>query len=344
MPKTFVDIAVEHGQECLKKWPVIVLGSGASIPFGLPSMKELACRLIQSKPGNMSNGQDSDLWKCFVSKLQTHNLEDALMAINLSEPLYDHIIEQTWMCIRTADKKVFERIMANEILLPLTRLYRHLFGSTHRKLSIVTTNYDRLAEYAADRAGYCHYTGFTYGYFCQLQTHPKLSFIQDGQLARTVDIWKVHGCLDWFTNTDNHVIALRSADSIPTSCRPAIVTPGIKKYEQTHGEPFRSIITGADAALTNAAAYLCIGFGFNDQHIQPKLMERWRQGEALLVVLTRTLSDSAKSMLGKSDGRRFLALEKMHDGTRMWSHHHPKGEFIENVQLWNFPDFLNSTI
>ena len=344
LPKDPLEVAVEDGQECLKAMPVIVLGSGASIPFGLPSMKELAQRLSRSTPEAARDVSDAKLWDCFTERLRTQDLESALTAVQLTERLSDYVVRQTWGQISVADVKVFENLIADANLLPLTRLYRHLFGSTHRKVSVVTTNYDRLAEYGADRGRFCHYTGFTYGYFRQRQTSSRISFLQGAQSARTIDIWKVHGSLDWFMNADNHVIAFTSAGSIPAGFRPAIVTPGISKYEQTHSEPFRTVIAGADNALTRATAYLCIGFGFNDEHIQPKLKERWQQGEAFLLVLTKALSDSAKRMLASANGQKFLALEDAPTGTRMWSHRYRDETLLEKVRLWNLPEFLDQTL
>ena len=343
-PKKPVDIAIEDGQRCLKASPVIVLGSGASIPFGLPSMGELACSLSGSELDDSLDGRDKRLWKRFVVELRTKTLENALLALTLSERLSDHVVEHTWKIVNTADTKVFDEVVADANRLPLTRLYRHLFNSTQHKLSVVTTNYDRLAEYAADLAGYCHYIGFGYGYLRRRQTNSRLSFRQGRSAARTIDIWKVHGCLDWFMDSQDQVVAITSAKSIPAGHRPAIVTPGIRKYEQTHSEPFRSIISGADNALTQASAYLCLGFGFNDSHIQPKLMERWRRGDSFLVILTKELSASAKHMLAGANGQEFLALEEAPPtGTRMSSHQHPNGTLLENVSLWRLQDFLAQT-
>ena len=106
-------------------------------------------------------------------------------------------------------------------------------------------------------------------------------------------------------------------------------------------EPFRSVINGADDALMSASAYLCIGFGFNDEHIQPKLMERWKSGKALLVILTKELSESAKSMLTNAGGREFLALEESSTGTRMWSHQVSDGRILQDANLWCLSDFLD---
>ena len=343
LPRTPVETAIEEGQKCLKASPVIVLGSGASIPAGLPSMGMLANHLASSMRQEVLSGSEADLWDQFITELATRDLESALQSIKLSERLSDHVVERTWNLISAADRCVFDEILKDNSFLPLTRLYRHLFNSTHRTISVVTCNYDRLAEYAADIAGYCHHTGFTYGYLRRRQSASRLSFRQDNQQARTVDIWKVHGCLDWFIDPSGQVIAVTSAREIPNGRSPSIVTPGIEKYELTHLEPFRSIIAGADQALARANAYLCIGFGFNDTHIQPKLLERWQADDAFLVVLTKALSDQARKMLQAANGQDFLALEEAGSGTRMWSHQHPEGVLLQDVHLWQLPDFLNHT-
>jgi len=339
------EIAVKDGQKCLRKSPVIVLGSGASIPEGLPSMGQLAEHLTDSmRNGNLSNlGKDEECCQLIGELDSKKDLESALQTIQPSDELSDGIAAQTWSLINEKDTKAFEEILGNTELLPLTELYRHLFNSTKRTISVVTTNYDRLAEYAADCTDCCHCTGFSYGYLRQRKFG--LSFIQDRQKARTVNIWKVHGCLDWFIGEDNHrATAVVSARAIPNGWRPAIVTPGIAKYKRTHLEPFRSIIAGADNALENATAYLCIGFGFNDMHIQPKLLERWKQGDAFLVILTKTLSENAKDMLNRANGKKFLALEEADNGTCMWSHRQQGKVKLNGVHLWKLPDFLKHTI
>ena len=263
----------------------------------------------------------------------------------MNENLSNHVVEHTWTHVGEADAKAFGRVIRNQELLPLSQLYHHLFGSTHRTLSVVTTNYDRLAEYAADLEKVCHYTGFTHGYFRQHQSNSPISFRQRGEAARTVNIWKVHGCLDWFRDDSGDVVAFTATRAIPKGFRPAIVTPGLRKYEETHREPFRSVISGADDALKSAKAYLCIGFGFNDIHIQPKLMERWKSGKALLVILTKVLSESAKSMLTNAGAREFLALEESSTGTRMWSHQipDPEGTILQDSDLWSLSNFLEHT-
>ncbi len=341
---TPIESAIEDGQLCLKTSPVIVLGSGASIPAGLPSMDALASHLKCTMKAEMSTGPDEELVNQFIDELSDKDLESALQEVNLNERLSSHVVKQTWELVCAADVDVFDAVLQNANHLPLAKLYRYLFNSTHRRVSVVTTNYDRLAEYAADAAGYCHYTGFGYGHLRRRQSPSRLSLKQGSEQARTVDVWKVHGCLDWFTDQMNRVVALTTARSIPRGLRPAIVTPGIEKFQRAHSEPFRSTIAEADAVLTHANAYLCVGFGFNDTHIQPKLLERWRSGDALLVMLAKKLSKSVMEILRNADGLHFLALEEGNNGTQLWSHSYPEGQLLSDVHLWRLPDFLDQTI
>ena len=308
-------------------------------------MSDLARRLRESSPKGTLGQSESRSWKEFIGALEaTNDLESALGGVTMNDALSDHVIDHTWAHVGAADAQVFGRLIRNRKLLPLSRFYHYLFKSTHRTLSVVTTNYDRLAEYAADiEKGICHYTGFNYGYFYRRQSNSRISFREHGGAARTVNIWKVHGCLDWFRDDGGKVVAFTATRSIPEGFRPAIVTPGVRKYQETHDEPFKSVIRGADDALESAKAYLCIGFGFNDVHIQQKLKECWKSGKAFLVILTKELSESARSMLANPDSGEFLVLEESSTGTRMWSHRIPDGTILPGIKLWRLPDFLEHT-
>lgn len=311
-------------------------------------MQNLADHILAdlSKPMGEKFSTDK-LWEKVANELKLGaDLESVLQNFNLPDSLTDHIIIKTWSFISTADFALFDKLIHNQKLLPLSRLYSHLFNSTNQTVSVVTTNYDRLAEYAADCAGVSHYTGFTQGYLRRKRT-PVAPAPRSNRIAmnRTVDIWKVHGCLDWFFNDIKDVFAVTSANKIPKEFQPAIITPGIRKYEQALQEPFRSIMNEADTALSQASAYLCIGFGFNDKHIQSVLRQRWNQGDAILVILAKTLSASARTMLEQSNGNRFLSFEESNGGTQVRTHDDPDGFLLpSNHDLWSLESFLNHMI
>ena len=99
---------------------------------------------------------------------------------------------------------------------------------------------------------------------------------------RVVDIWKVHGSLDWFNASDGTVTAFPLTRTIPHDFQPLIIPPGKEKYSSTHDEPYRTIISQADNAFVQAGAYLCVGYGFNDEHIQPKLLAQISCGKPIV--------------------------------------------------------------
>ncbi len=57
-----------------------------------------------------------------------------------------------------------------------------------------------------------------------------------------VNIWKVHGSLDWFKTKEENDIQLPLRHTIPTDLKPSIVTPGLSKYFETQLEPFQNNI------------------------------------------------------------------------------------------------------
>lgn len=235
-------ILTRLAQQCVQAAPVIVLGSGASVPYGLPTMTDLASQLSVSSPiTNDSN--HLELWQIFIQKLESIDLESALTDTVMPDILNRHVVEVVWDYISKADFAAFSNIIQNRQSLVLTRLLRHILSSTHMEVDIVTTNYDRLAEYAADAGELCHSTGFSHGHIRFWRPERPLKFLQERKPARCVNIWKVHGSLDWFEDASRMApIGLPLMQTRLPGHMPLIVTPGIEKFQRTHDEPFRTIL------------------------------------------------------------------------------------------------------
>lgn len=330
-------------ERCLAELPVIVLGSGASAAHGVPGMPALQAHLLQHiKP---TNSADEDTWLLVKTAFSSgDDLETALIRNRVSDGLSRQIVEATWSLVAHHDDAVFERVALGTLELPLTRLLRWLTRSTHHEVTIVTTNYDRLAEYSADAAGLVHLNGFAPGYLRNRETSTQYRIMRGRQRARTARLWKVHGSLDWFERSGSEIICARIGSTRPAALQPVIVTPGVEKFQRTHAEPFRSIMTGADTALESASAALCIGYGFRDQHIEPKLVDRCTDHNIPIVVLAKALTEDAKSFLSERAGSSFLALEEDGTGTRVLTPDTPNGSTIPNSRLWSLDHFLNAFI
>lgn len=328
-------------QDCVAKLPVLVLGSGASAPHGVPGMGPLGQHLIDSQLPSGLNDKDVQGWEAFCTKLPTTDLESALTEVALTETVTQHIVLTTWRFLNAVDIRIFEQVVANRQLLPLTRLYQHLFRSTAREIQVVTPNYDRIAEYAAEAAGYCAYTGFNFGMLGHRaqQSTPKVYIA--GRQTRTVNVWKVHGSFGWFRDQAGVVVSLPPMSTAPAGMEPVIVTPGIDKYRRTHGEPFRTTMHNADAAIGAAAAFLCVGYGFNDEHLQPLLVERCNADNVPLVLLTRGISPKAHEFFKSERCQHYLALEESESGTRVFSNEDPDGQELAGKSFWQLGEFLS---
>jgi hypothetical protein len=103
----------------------------------------------------------------------------------------------------------------------------------------------------------------------------------------------VHGSIDWFKNNEygsTISVDLKDSSLIGHKFSPMIVTPGNRKYKETHNDPFRTVIAEADRAIRESSSYLCIGYGFNDEHIQPIIIDENRSKKKPVVIVTKGIT------------------------------------------------------
>lgn len=328
-------------QACFQGCPTIVLGSGASMPHGLPSMGELSTYLRSNIKAE--DEVESDAWLNVRTALaRGDHLEAALEGKNLPSSLLSKIVGFTWCCVNERDRLLLEKAAANDEKFSLGRLLEGMFSSTHHEVNVVTTNYDRVAEFACNSRNVLFQTGFAPGYIQKWESTGRVKFMHAAKPSRVVKIWKVHGSLDWFRSADERIVGLPVFELPPAEhYTPLIVTPGLNKYEKTYEDPFRTTINGADVALKNASAFLCVGFGFRDHHIHPKIVERCRERNVPTVVLARTLTDEAKDFLKNKAGTNYLGIEKSGNSSRVFSSAYPDGVEVATPDIWSLDGFNN---
>lgn len=194
------DKIFEIVQKYINSIPVILLGSGASAHYGIATMSILATKLKENLR-DMITPEDRSCIKSFFRELEKrdNNLEQTLLTIKATPNVEAKIQKVTWELINQGDKEVFFQLQA-DAKLGLTSLLDYLIGHTgNRSINVITTNYDRLAEYAASQTGAFVNTGFTHcliGKFMDEQTLEHYCQLKD--YIGLVNIWKVHGSLDWF--------------------------------------------------------------------------------------------------------------------------------------------------
>jgi hypothetical protein len=334
-----LDSILNHLQTWTNNVPVIILGSGASIPFNLPSMWNLGEHLKHSI--KLKDKHDLDQFKEFLDCLdKLGDLETALGELRIRPKFLDEIIIKTWELVNKCDLEAYDMLIEG-LEFPLAELTSYLVYPTDRKLSIITTNYDRLAEYASSMAGAFICNGFAPNYLSRFTNQIHLNNIKglkgfNGQ----VNIWKVHGSLDWFKTEDETNLQLPLRHVIPKRFKPCIVTPGLTKYFETHIEPFRTILAQADSDIENANGFLCIGYGFNDIHVHPKLMTQIKNHKPIIVI-TKELTTKTKSAIIGSKCNAYILLEQANiNDTRIYSSFLSKPEIIPGVSYWTLSEYL----
>ncbi|WP_209438137.1 SIR2 family protein [Buttiauxella brennerae] len=329
-------------QEWMQRIPVVVLGSGASVPHGIPGMWHLGQHLISTKlPQICSSEEHTKGWQEFLSLIETTDLESALTKVNVTTEVTQHIVNSTWHFLNASDLNVYYNVLADRQLLPLSKLFKFLLSGTMREVNVVTPNYDRIAEYAAESAGFCAFSGFNFGYIGERAQNPHPVIIQNNQRLRTVNVWKVHGSFGWFFDSSGVVVSVPPMHQLPPNLSPVIVTPGVEKFRKTHDEPFRSTIQNADRVMGNASAFLCIGYGFNDSHLQPRLIERCKNHEVPLILITKEISSTAHDFFKSGDCKKYIAIENFEGGIRYFTEEDPSGVIVKGVAYWELDNFIS---
>ena len=288
MQKKQVDEDVEllalTTQKFLSGNPSILVGSGCSVPYGLPTMGKLAEEIVSVLNQKF---ETEPSWIEFVSQLKaTQNLESALEAVAMKDSIHDEIIRVVWECITRCDNSAFLSFLQNGQFPDISKIIAKCV-QTAAKTNIITTNYDRLIEYSIDEAvGKCN-SGFSGNYI------KKFIGFDASPSKRAVNLFKVHGSINWFKNNEygsTFSMDLKESSLIGQKFSPMIVTPGNRKYKETHNDPFRTVIAEADKAMRESSSYLCIGYGFNDEHIQPIIIDENRSKKKPVVIVTKGIT------------------------------------------------------
>lgn len=325
-------------QNFLSDNPLVILGSGASATFGLPTMADLSKELMR-----YSSQFEDESSKAFFSMLESgESLEVAMGSVNQLNYVDSCLIrELIWKFINEKDLSFFENVLKSDFQdFTLVRLIDKIVSAAPYKADVITTNYDRLVEYAADKAGASVISGFEGLYYRKMEISSRRINVQRIKAReRQVSIWKVHGSLDWFVSPQGEYCDLPNRVIIPDGFIPSIVPPGNNKYHETHQNPYRDIIANADVAIENAKCFLIIGYGFNDDHIQPKIIEKIRNKKPV-VILAKEATESCKKVIKNSGANDYLIIEA--DPSKKYKTHviSSDGEYYFDKEFWNIDGFM----
>lgn len=330
MEEKITDIVFEAVQAYLTDTPVILAGTGVSIPAGIPGMHELS-EFLQN---NLRDKYAQDTNWCKISEKLDNgiDLESALTDVHINGELLTDIIKLTWVLVTKYDLNFFNKKVLFREWQPLCELLTKLMSTCYNNVNIITTNYDRYIEYCCDICGAKIDNRFD-GLYLKTLSNDTL------KKKGVVNLLKVHGSLDTFHSADTKEnICIPLQYKIPNGFVPEIVTPGSDKYQTIlTTDTYRDILSKSDELINNAKCYLCIGYGFNDSQVQQNILRNISMGKPIVVV-TKGLNDGALALINNKAQRYAVLIEASRNKTRIII---DKKEYEIDGEYWKLENFLN---
>lgn len=334
-------------QDHLQEGLLMVVGTGLSIAEGIPGMSPLAEHLKKTMPPKLLSSPDSG-WDGIVSYLDAgDHLEAAMGKVSLKAATVDAIVELTADLIREREATVIQEVVSGRRTLPFTVFVKHLFKGAKR-YHLITSNYDRLIELAAEAAGVGVDTRFVGGLIGR--SEPKLSadsFRESYMNGRNAAfrpmphlcVYKPHGSLDWFDISGKVVRC-----PVAVGKTPIIITPGASKYRESFRWAFDDQRTAGNRAVSNATRLMFIGYGFNDDHLEQHICPGLKLSQPS-VILAKTLSSNAQHVVANSKEVHVITLSAVSDTDLRTRIATSSGdELVVDEQLWHLDGFNKGVI
>lgn len=335
----------EHLQSFFYDTVLTIVGSGLSCAEGMPGMGLLSKQLINNLPDEISK-ESQIIWNKIDSDLKNGlGLEETLLKNKPDESIELAIKNITEQYMRSYEKEVIKKVVSENKKLRFSDYVKKLNISTNGT-KIITTNYDRLVEFACEDVGILVDNLFKGNYISRISDSSMYSFFKDIdriknniriQYNEHVTVYKPHGCLGWYMKDGQ---ALYS--SFDLGLENLIITPGANKYRKGYDSPFDFHRTKANEAIDNASCFVIIGYGFNDDHLETHLIRKIKECIPTLII-TRDISKKIINVIKKYEITAVYHYDnKYESGTIV----NVKGEEVKlkDYEIWDLGNFVKEVL
>lgn len=331
-----IDDVIKIVQEHFTDGLVLVVGSGLSAGEGIAGMPALADHLTGR--ATVLKGVNAASWVSIQRILDAgEGLEAALQKTAPPASLEAWITRETCNFLLPMERQVVTAVVEGKTVLRLTTFLERVIKPTSG-LPILTPNYDRLVEVACEMAGLHvdttavgdYVAPFDYRRSCMRSCRGILS---RGGKTPMLDhspraiVLKPHGSLDWYKAANGP-----RRTTIEIDAERLMITPGVNKYKAGYEAPFDKHRDIANEHIEKSARLLIIGYGFNDDHLQTRLVRRIEAGTPT-VILTRSPTPKAREIAENSPRCVCLFQSPKHPGVAVLT---KSGEFEHpGKDLWD---------
>lgn len=288
---------------------LILTGAGASMDVKGPSMKTLwniadkKYKRTDLLDGNIEENGFEIICQSVKHDYAEINLETLLSRIEGTIQFNNDLeilLDKKKVKLSQVRKDLFEIIKTNcSILCPegatkfphkvlLEKLLQRKVTSP--RIKVFTLNYDLLFEYASEKINAIMVDGFSFTfprtfsgrYFDYDIVQREGSKVQedDNFIQRVFHLHKLHGSINWERSGDKTIIN-------PDSVEPLMVYPREAKYEDSYDQPFFEMMARfqRNLRINNDTLLLCIGYSFNDKHINSAIEEALNQNPSFRLAI-----------------------------------------------------------
>lgn len=168
---------------------------------------------------------------------------------------------------------------------------------TSPRVKLFTLNYDLMFEFAATDVNAIVIDGFSFTYprtfsgrlfdYDIVQREGSKLQEEDNFIHRVFHYHKLHGSLSWERRGDQVVIS-------ESPVKPLMVYPREAKYEDSYEQPFFEMMARFQRSLrvNNDTVLICIGYSFNDKHINAAIEEALNQNPSFRLAIINPQFDS----------------------------------------------------
>lgn len=272
---------------------LILSGAGSSMDVGGLSMGQLWAKAEEK----YKNGE-IDGFKIIREAVNFNSDKEDLEALLSQIDGYGKFVEDTEIVIGDEKQKlstikddIFGLIKTNcTIPKPKENFPHKTFlekllqrKQTSPRVKVFTLNYDLLFEYAATEVNAIVVDGFSFtiprtfsGRFFDydiVQREGSKLKEEDNFIQRVFHLHKLHGSLNWERNKDGKVEIKEKPE------KPLMIYPREAKYEDSYEQPFFEMVARLqrNLRLNNNTMLICVGYSFNDKHINAAIEEALNQ-------------------------------------------------------------------
>lgn len=163
---------------------------------------------------------------------------------------------------------------------------------TSARIKVFTLNYDLLFEDAATAVNAIVIDGFSYTYprifsgryfdYDIVQRENSKLKEEDNFVQRVFHLHKLHGSINWERNENAGTIEIKESPE-----KALMVYPREAKYEDSYEQPFFEMMARfqRNLRLNDDTLLVCIGYSFNDKHINAAIEEALNQNPGFRLAL-----------------------------------------------------------